>query len=103
MPIGVSCDYSTPLNNLFNKPFFVGKSCAVWEKSCLFAAVNIKNAEKMEARTMTYPQEGMLLVRVNDMSMMKDIRKAISMVKGVENATVIDALFTTNATPHFNL
>ena len=42
----------------------------------------------MEARTMTYPQEGMLLVRVCDMSMMKDIRKAISMVKGVENVTL---------------
>ena len=39
----------------------------------------------MEARTMTSPQEGMLLVRISDMSMMKDIRKAISMVKGVEN------------------
>ena len=41
----------------------------------------------MEASTMTYPQEGMLLVRISDMSMMKDIRKAISMVKGVENVT----------------
>ena len=37
---------------------------------------------------MTYPQEGMLLVKVSDMSMMKDIRKAISMVKGVENVTL---------------
>ena len=42
----------------------------------------------MEARTMTYPQEGMLLVKISDISMMKDIRKAISMVKGVENVTL---------------
>jgi len=33
--------------------------------------------------TMTYPQEGMLLVNISDMSMMKDIKKAISMIKGV--------------------
>lgn len=48
----------------------------------------IKHKKKMEARTMTYPQEGMLLVKISDMSMLKDIRKAISMVKGVENVTL---------------
>ena len=32
---------------------------------------------------MTYPQEGMLLVSISDISMMKDIKKAISMLKGV--------------------
>ena len=32
---------------------------------------------------MTYPQEGQLLVSVSDMSMMKDINKAIGMIKGV--------------------
>ncbi len=37
----------------------------------------------MEARTTIYPQEGQLLVNVSDMSMMKDIKKAISMLKGV--------------------
>ena len=42
----------------------------------------------MEARTMTYPQDGTLLVRISDMSMMKDIKKAISMVKGVEKVTL---------------
>jgi len=42
----------------------------------------------METGAMTYPQEGMLLVRISDISMMKDIRKAISMVKGVENVTL---------------
>jgi hypothetical protein len=42
----------------------------------------------MEARTMTNLQDGMLLVRIGDMSMLKDIKKAISMVKGVENVTL---------------
>ena len=32
---------------------------------------------------MTYSQEGQLLVSISDMSMMKDIKKAISMLKGV--------------------
>ena len=32
---------------------------------------------------MTYPQDGTLLVTVSDVSMMKDIKKAISMLKGV--------------------
>ena len=32
---------------------------------------------------MTYPQEGQLLVSISDISMMKDIKKAISMLKGV--------------------
>ena len=41
----------------------------------------------MEARKMTYPQDGMLLVSISDMSMLKDIKKAISMVKGVESVT----------------
>ena len=36
----------------------------------------------MEA-TMTIPREGQLLVSISDMSMMKDIKKAISMLKGV--------------------
>jgi hypothetical protein len=33
--------------------------------------------------TMTCPQEGQLLVSISDVSMMKDIKKAISMLKGV--------------------
>ena len=32
---------------------------------------------------MTYPREGQLLVSISDISMMKDIKKAISMLKGV--------------------
>jgi hypothetical protein len=42
----------------------------------------------MDARTTTYPQEGQLLVKVSDMSMLKDIKKAISMVKGVEQVQI---------------
>ena len=37
----------------------------------------------MEARTTTYPQEGQLLVSISDLSMVNDIKKAISMLKGV--------------------
>lgn len=33
--------------------------------------------------TKAYPVEGQLLVSISDVSMMKDIKKAISMVKGV--------------------
>ena len=33
--------------------------------------------------SMTYPQEGQLLVSISDVSMLKDIKKAISMLKGV--------------------
>ena len=47
-----------------------------------------KTLSNDDMETTTYPQEGMLLVRISDMSMMKDIRKAISMVKGVENVTL---------------
>ena len=49
----------------------------------IFAARNVKYDTNMEARTTMYPQEGQLLVSISDMSMMKDIKKAISMVKGV--------------------
>ena len=37
---------------------------------------------------MTYPQDGMLLVSISDMSMLKDIKKAISMLRGVGKITV---------------
>ena len=39
----------------------------------------------MEARN--YPQNRTLLVTISDEMMMKDIKKAISMLKGVENVT----------------
>jgi hypothetical protein len=49
---------------------------------------NVKYDTNMEARTTMYPQEGQLLVSISDMSMIKDIKKAIGMLKGVGNVTV---------------
>lgn len=40
------------------------------------------------ATTTTYPQDGTLLVSIEDMSMLKDIKKAISLLKGVGKITV---------------
>ena len=39
------------------------------------------------ATTVTYPQEGQILVDVEDISMLKDIKRAISMLKGVTKVT----------------
>ena len=50
--------------------------------------MEFKTTRIMEARTTTYPQEGQLLVSISDMSMLKDIKKAISMVKGVGKITI---------------
>ena len=52
-------------------------------KLLYLCTVKFKTTKKMEARTMIYPQESQLLVSISDMSMMKDIKKAISMLKGV--------------------
>jgi hypothetical protein len=38
--------------------------------------------------TMTLPEEGQILVNIEDMSMLKDIKRAISMLKGVGKITV---------------
>ena len=51
-------------------------------KMFIFAAGKRKNDKIMEARTTT-ATPGHLLVSISDMSMMKDIKKAISMLKGV--------------------
>ena len=40
------------------------------------------------ANGVTSPVEGQILVDIEDMSMLKDIRKAISMVKGVGKITL---------------
>lgn len=40
------------------------------------------------ANTASMPAEGQLLVNIEDMSLLKDIKKAISMVKGVGKITV---------------
>ena len=40
------------------------------------------------ANTTSTPAEGQILVNIEDMSLLKDIKKAISMVKGVGKITV---------------
>lgn len=40
------------------------------------------------ANTATIPREGQILVTINDMSMVKDIKKAIGMLKGVGKITI---------------
>ena len=40
------------------------------------------------ANSTTVPTQGQILVTIEDMSMLKDIKKAISMVKGVGKITV---------------
>lgn len=40
------------------------------------------------ANTASVPAEGQILVNIEDMSLLKDIKKAISMVKGVGKITV---------------
>ena len=40
------------------------------------------------ANTASMPAEGQILVNIEDMSLLKDIKKAISMVKGVGKITV---------------
>ena len=40
------------------------------------------------ANTSTIPTQGQIIVNIEDMSMIKDIKKAISMVKGVGKITV---------------
>jgi len=42
----------------------------------------------MAARTTQLPAEGQLLVSISDLSMLNDIKKAISMVKGVKGVTL---------------
>ena len=40
------------------------------------------------ANTASIPAEGQLLVNIEDMSLLKDIKKAISMIKGVGKITM---------------
>jgi len=40
------------------------------------------------ATTATVPQEGQILVDIEDVSMLKDIKRAISMLKGVAKVTI---------------
>ena len=40
------------------------------------------------ATTMTYPREGQILVDIEDLSMLKDIKRAIGMLRGVAKVTI---------------
>ena len=60
-------------------------------KLCIFVAVNslsIQIKKKIMANIANIPAEGQILVNIDDMSMLKDIKKAISMLKGVGKITV---------------
>ena len=54
--------------------------------SCTFAQKITKY--RIMANVITSPAEGQILVNIEDMSMLKDIKKAISMVKGVGKITL---------------
>ena len=56
------------------------------EKLSIF--VNGIENMKIMANTSTIPTQGQIIVNIEDMSMIKDIKKAISMVKGVGKITV---------------
>ena len=44
--------------------------------------------KKIMANVATIPAEGQILVNIEDMSMLKDIKKAISLLKGVGKITI---------------
>jgi len=50
-------------------------------------AENCKTKKKM-ANVMTMPTEGQLIVNVEDVSMLKDLKKAIGMMRGVTKITI---------------
>ena len=49
---------------------------------------NVAARPKAACKARTVPAEGQILVNIEDMSMLKDIKKAISMVKGVGKITL---------------
>ena len=53
----------------------------IWQPSA--KEKTTKTQEDMKATTTVEPQGVQLLVSIGDMSMLKDIKKAISMIKGV--------------------
>lgn len=54
---------------------------------CTFAKRKTNNLTIM-ANTSIAPGEGQILVEIKDMSLLKDIKKAISMLKGVGKITI---------------
>lgn len=53
----------------------------------IFAAQSNKRMI-MASRSTAVPSEGQIIVNIEDMSMLKDIKKAISMLKGVGKITI---------------
>ena len=49
---------------------------------------NVAARPKAACKARTIPAEGQILVNIEDMSMLKDIKKAISMFKGVGKITL---------------
>ena len=58
------------------------------EEHCDFPNVNMHKTNIVMANAATIPTQGQILVNIEDMSMLKDIRKAISLLKGVGRITV---------------
>ena len=58
------------------------------KKRCIFAGRNNEVNNTTMANVATIPTQGQILVNIDDMSMFRDIRKAISMLKGVGKITV---------------
>ena len=54
---------------------------------CIFALTPSKNNIVM-ANVVARPSQGQIMVNIEDMSMLRDIRKAISLLKGVGKITV---------------
>ena len=59
---------------------------AVSEIVCIFA-VELQKTKNM-ANVMTMPTEGQLIVSVDDPSLLKDLKKAIGMMRGVTKITI---------------
>ena len=54
---------------------------------CIFAPV-IKTKKNMANTSTVVPTEGQIIVNIEDMSMLKDIKRAIGLIRGVGKITV---------------
>jgi len=54
----------------------------------LVSEISPKHIQNTMANVATMPSQGQILVDIKDMSMLRDIRKAISLLKGVGKITV---------------
>lgn len=77
----------TNRKNVLNKSTILALFADYSENCCTFAAVEHQNATNM-ANVATLPQEGQLIVSVENVSMLKDLKKAIGMMRGVTKITI---------------